>query len=478
MKEAKFSCAFALALVSLALACGDTSAPMQASHVDHADDAQEPAPKPAPTTKFELPALAAGYLRFETTPVQVRPKSSDNWAQWVGGPLDQDYDVVDITGAQSAGGHHALLYATPDEQAPGFTRVWEDADQLTTRLMGGVGGEGGASVELPAGIVFRVKKGSYLLVQTHFLNPWEQALVGRTVLDVKLVPVDPSHRVASIMSNTTLGIDLPEGESTVDVRCKVERDLQFLQVANHMHDFGKTTFSEFVDPSGKTHRLKSDKSWNPHWALAPNFSKYSVDAPQLVPAGSTLHTRCTWDNTTGGRVKFPAEMCVFFGFILSESDVYCTDGNWSSTTSSEEDGDSDLNTANDTPTNDDAEEEGRPVGAGGGVEHMAPDGAPPVASAGCTSSKDREIMESAEFDQRSTDCSIPCAFDPDVAACTMRCFREDVGLSPACAACNGTNVACGAKKCLNACVTDSASPACRSCVATNCDAAFQVCTAG
>ena len=44
---------------------------------------------------------------------------SDDWAQWIGGPLDQDYDVIDIKGAQSFGGHHALVYATVDAQAPG-----------------------------------------------------------------------------------------------------------------------------------------------------------------------------------------------------------------------------------------------------------------------------------------------------------------------------------------------------------------------
>jgi len=277
----------------------------------------------------DLPPLEPGFERFETAPVEVEPGTSTDWAQWVGGPLDQDYDVIAIRGRQWAGGHHALMYATTEAQEPGYTRRWADADQLTTRLMGGVGGEGGANATLPEGVVFRVKKGSYLVVQTHYLNTDVEPITARSVLDVKLEPVDESRLVASIMSNTDLAVELVPGEdTTMDVNCEVQSDLSFIQISNHMHEYGVSTFTEVIEPSGERWMVKDDDRWSYEWALNPNFGHFPVDDPLIVPAGSTLHTQCTWHNTTSEEITFPTEMCVFFGFILGDADITCSAGTW------------------------------------------------------------------------------------------------------------------------------------------------------
>jgi hypothetical protein len=426
--------------------------------------------------EFIVPPLAAGYQRFEATPIEIPAGGSDQWAQWVGGPLDQDYDILDITGVQSFGGHHALVYAHVDAEPAGFTRLWKDEDQITTRLMGGLGGEGGANVNLPPGIVFRVKKGSYIVLQTHYLNTLDRQIVGRTVMDVKLSPVDPSRRVASIMSNTSLAINLPPHAQTgMDINCAVQHDLQFLQISNHMHDYGTTTLSEFIDPQGVKHVIKDDTAWHGDLALNPNFTMYSPAAPLIVPKGSMLHTHCTWNNTTANDIRFPAEMCVFFGFVLNESDIYCTDGKWSEITNSATPpsaGAGPLVTAGVSGSAGAAG--GSTSGAAGGMAGAAGTGA--AAAVGCTSTADQTIMTAAAFDGQSTDCAIPCAFDPDVATCTTPCFERTVGLSHACAACNATNIACGSKNCRTECLLDSASEACRSCVNTKCDPAFRMCT--
>lgn len=287
-----------------------------ASEVDAGDD-------------MDLPALEPGFERFETAPIEVEAGGSDDWAQWVGGPLDADYDVIAIHGYQSASGHHALMYANTEAQEPGFTRLWRDTDQFTTRLMGGVGGEGGASAMLPEGVVFRVKKGSYLMVQTHYLNTSEETITARSVLDVKLAPVDPTRTVASIMSSFDAAVTLEPGvETTMDIDCEVQSDLRFIQTSNHMHDWGVSTFTEVIEASGERRELKTDASWSAEWALNPNFDHYPVDDPLFVAAGSTLHTQCTWNNNTMEPIAFPTEMCVFFGFILNDSDINCNAGAW------------------------------------------------------------------------------------------------------------------------------------------------------
>lgn len=249
-----------------------------------------------------------------------------------GTPLDSDADVMDVTGAQAKGGHHAILYATTDVQPVGTTRPWQDSDQLTARLVGGVGGGGGANVKLPPGVVFRIAKGSALMIQTHYLNPTAATLTGRSVIDVKLGPVDPSALVASIATNTTVKLSIaPGAPTTIETSCVVQEDLPFVMYANHMHQWGVSASTQVVGTDGTTRSIKADPVWDPNWAFDPNFSKFSLQAPSVISAGSTIQTTCTWTNTTSAAITFPTEMCVFFGFFLGDSDVNCVGGQWMAT---------------------------------------------------------------------------------------------------------------------------------------------------
>lgn len=443
----------------------------------------------ASSHEFRTDPVPEGYLRFEPPAIELDSGDSNDWAQFVGGPLDQDYDVIDIRGVQSIGGHHALVYATTTAERPGTTRLWKEEDQITSRLMGGIGGEGGANVQFPPGVVFRVKKGSYILIQTHYLNATSGPIVGRTVMDVRLEPVDYSRTVASMMSSTSTDISLaPHAQSEKQIDCMIEKDLKFLQTANHMHDYGSTQVTDFVAPDGSVHLVKDDQSWSGDLALAPNFNKYDLDTAMVVPKGSLLRTRCTWNNTTDSEVTFPTEMCVFFGFILNDNDIYCTEGKWSESKSFGQPGAEEAS-AEATPASTAAEMANGtdPASSDPGMgtgDAMADPGTATgmdtdttaADAVGCTSDADKAVMESDEFDQKTTDCATPCGLDPDVSGCTLPCLEEEVGLSHACAVCNADNIACGAKSCLSACLTNSASPACRSCVMENCDPAFKACT--
>lgn len=422
--------------------------------------------------EFHTEPVKPGYLRFEPPAIEVLPGASDDWAQFVGGPLDRDYDVVEVNGVQSMGGHHALVYATTMGEAPGTTRLWKEEDQLSARLMGGIGGEGGANVSLPAGIVFRVRKGSYILIQTHYLNAGDKPIVGRTVIDLLLTPSDPAHRVASMMSNATLAVNLaPHQETGMDVYCNVQKDLQFLMISNHMHDWGTSSLTEFTDPQGATHMLKNDVTWSGDLALNPVWTKFPVDAPGVVPKGSMLHTHCTWNNGTDAAIKFPKEMCVFFGFVLNENDLYCTENKWSEAASSTSSEPAVTPASVSQAGHAGSPSAGASAQAGsGGASATAP------AAAGCTGEQDKAVMGASDFASKTQSCGLSCFSDPDVATCSRPCFERTIGLSPACASCNATNLACGMKSCFNECLSDSASAPCLDCVKAKCDPAFRICT--
>lgn len=283
---------------------------------------------PADGAAFGESEVPAGYQRFRPEPITVEPGESGLWAQWVAAPFDRDVDVVDIIGEQDKGGHHALMYASFVDEEIGFTRLWQDADQLTTRFIGGVGGEGGANVPLPEGVVFRVPKGQSLLVQTHYINTTSEPIVGRSYLDVRYEDADPSRLVAAIFSNTRTSVSVPPlQESSMTVDCVVQEDVKFVMWANHMHELGKSVLTAVVDPAGDI-EMQRDDQWDYEWQSNPNFRRHDAADPFVLAKGSTLRTTCSWDNTTEKPVSFPDEMCVFFGFLLGDKDISCIAGEW------------------------------------------------------------------------------------------------------------------------------------------------------
>jgi hypothetical protein len=268
-----------------------------------------------------------GYTRYRTTEVTVGPGESSMLVQWVSAPLDRDMDVLDVIGTQTAGGHHALLYMTPEAHEIGFTREWVNEDQLSTRILGGIGGEAGASIPLPPGTVFRLAAGNSLMVQTHYINTTDEPIQASAVLDARMTEVDPSAQVASWFFNATIHTDVAPGQSTAQVSCVLAQDISLIMYANHMHAAGLHVETREEKADGTMVDLKLDPAWNYEWAQNPNFT-YTTATPLMLPAGSTLITDCAYDNQGVETVSFPDEMCVFFGIRLGAGDVICADGSW------------------------------------------------------------------------------------------------------------------------------------------------------
>lgn len=278
---------------------------------------------------FSPPGVEPGYTRFQPAPIEVQPGEEGIWCQWVAGPSEADQDVVDVTGAQSEIGHHAVLYATTLHEPVGTTRPCADADQLQLRFLGGVGGEGSTALDLPPGTVFRLQKGRSLVINTHYLNATGEPAKGESVVDVKLTEADPNNKVAAFFTNVDTAVDLaPHEESTLVTSCTLEHDLRMLAWSNHMHAFGAKALSERVLLDGSVEELRRDDYWQYEWAFNPQWVTWPADAPLEMKAGETIVTTCTWQNTSSDPVKFPTEMCIGLGFFLGEADVTCFVGTW------------------------------------------------------------------------------------------------------------------------------------------------------
>jgi hypothetical protein len=281
---------------------------------------------------FAPPPPAAGYTRI-VAPVMtgLAPGSETVHCQFVQAPLDRDMDVLDVQGFQSAGGHHTVAYGNRMDVPLGTSRLCTADDNLAEGFLGGTGGEGGGSVQLPPGVAFRLPKGSAIMLNTHFLNTSDQTIDGQSVVDFQFVESDGKRIIASLFSNGNRIFQVP-GKSAAEAlaECKLPRDMQFILFTNHMHDYGTQAKTEVVRADGRVELVHEDPKWTYEMQFRAVYSKWSLEQPLTIAKGETVRTRCNWQNATDSMVEFPREMCFGVGFFLSDgsSSPVCLDGQW------------------------------------------------------------------------------------------------------------------------------------------------------
>jgi copper type II ascorbate-dependent monooxygenase-like protein len=277
-------------------------------------------------------ALLEGYTRFVATPTPpIEPGADAMFVQWLSGPTDTDRDVLDVRGWQSEGGHHVILFATPEEQPVGTTRVWEEADMAgDLRYVGGIG-EGAGKQRLPDGTVFRIPAGYSLIANLHYLNSTESTLVGGATIDLDLRGPSSDRKPVGIYLNMTLDFTIPaNGSTTAETTCTVQEDLSLIRIANHMHSYGAAASTDITHTDGSFEELIVDDVWSPELYLNPPLREWPLDAPYVLRAGDVIHTVCTWHNTESTELAFPNEMCTAVGYFVSDDGRVqpCLDGSW------------------------------------------------------------------------------------------------------------------------------------------------------
>lgn len=293
-----------------------------------------PLPDPmAEDTTFHPPALKEGMTRIELPPIpNIQPGQEAMWCQWVRAPLDRDIDVLEATGAQGVGGHHAILYATTSNAPIGTTRECTDEDLTTVRYLGAIGGEGATTdnAALPEGLVYRIPAGLALMANVHYVNYTQQPITGEGVLDIRFAEKDPTKRVATLFTNIDVEVDLaPKARASLDVNCTLQQDFQMFWFGNHMHSYGASAFTEVIRADGTQVMLRKDDRWEAEAKFNPSFTRWPVDSPLILRRGDRMHTHCEWNNTADHNVSFPSEMCVGFGFHIGDGvQIDCIKGEW------------------------------------------------------------------------------------------------------------------------------------------------------
>jgi hypothetical protein len=278
------------------------------------------------------PAVAEGYTRFVAPVVKdIKPGVDGTWCQYISEPFEEDMDVVDFSGWQSATGHHFVLYATTTLAPIGTSRECTDGDMLAVRFLGGIGGEGVSQVRnfIPQGTTFRVPKGFALMANAHYLNATSQTVEGTGYLDLKLAPADPTKKIVTLFVNVGQNIAVPPHQTaTLDNSCVIQQDMEIFVMGNHLHEYGTSIYTEVIRKDGSTEMVVNDPTWSKEMTFNPQFVTWKPENPLKLGVGDTVRTHCEWSNTTTEEIGFPTEMCAGFGFFAGDNQLNCVDGVW------------------------------------------------------------------------------------------------------------------------------------------------------
>lgn len=309
-------------LMVLSLAAGCSSSPSQPAVEELPDLKTILEPKPANGYQVILPVVHA-----------LQPGADTEMCTWTDLVVDHDVDVRAVQAFQTAGGHHVVLYTTTKTQPAGTTRICTDDDMATFRFSAGSGGEGQyGKNEAPGDLVYRVPAGSQIVLNHHYINATTQVRDAQSAMNIWLADPGMTYRLSGSLAIVDTSLNIPPGNSTMDIHCTMPRDFKAWYLIPHMHAYGTRITVTHVSAAA-TETLFDVTPWSPAFTFHPPELRKDPDAPLVFAAGDQLNVHCEWDNTTANPMTFGIEMCVGFSEFVDDEGVgnmACDGGKWTS----------------------------------------------------------------------------------------------------------------------------------------------------
>lgn len=268
---------------------------------------------------FEPPPAPDNGMQIITPIVRgIQPGSDNELCTWTDIITDRDLDLKSSSSWQSATGHHIVLYRTEVFQPAGTTRPCTDDDMATFRFVVGSGGEGrGSESRAPGNLVYRIPRGSQLVVNQHFLNPSTKMYDGQSSVNLYYADPGQSYIPSGSLAVLDTNIRIPPGEYAVDIEATMQRDQKLWFLIPHMHRWGKQIRIDMS--SGGERKTLFDTAWQEEFTFHPPEMQQDPAQPMLIKAGDKMHVRCEWQNDTAKVLTFGFEMCVAFAQTVDDN---------------------------------------------------------------------------------------------------------------------------------------------------------------
>jgi len=152
---------------------------------------------------------------------------------------------------------------------------------------------GGDPVIMPPGQARLIKAGSDIIFQMHYTANGKPASdCSRIGLIFAKQP--PKERVKTVRIQNGVPIRIPPGEASykLESRVVVEEPLKVVALQPHMHFRGRFFEYSVIYPSGESEVLLRTPNYDFHWQQT-----YYLEKPRLLPKGTILICRATFDNS-------------------------------------------------------------------------------------------------------------------------------------------------------------------------------------
>ncbi len=273
----------------------------------------------------DFPAPPESGMQFVTPEYIIPPYTEQMWCYF----LTYEGDNVGLHAQwtyQSDMGHHIVVNATnadEDDYPDGLVVECTETDDLPMTdldplLVGGVLGseenEHVGELVLPDGMAARLKSGTRLILQSHYLNVTGDSIRVQDAVNLEIMAEDDVETWAAPFVHIRTEHPIPaNAEHTLDFSCGWEDELNVLFLGGHMHEHG-TAFSTSLTRDDKTQTIYEIPAWDPVYRDAPPYKEYA-EGEFVVGPGDVFSTHCEWYNSTDEVIDFPAEMCVTFGMV-------------------------------------------------------------------------------------------------------------------------------------------------------------------
>ena len=309
MKNTTIAAAISFVATTGLLACdGESEDP-----IEDAGEDEGTAPR---DNRVELPPVDDQHHTFVGQEVVIEPGEDKMYCFHM--VAEEDLALTDIEMLQGEYGHHSIIVASTDPQPAGTIEDCSD-DEATSKFTAFLVPVAGA----PEGAAYWVEKGTPIVLQSHYVNASDEALLVRDAVHTRRVPIDDVTLWMAPFTTSAFDFEIPGDGSLVETSfdCVIDRDLDLLSVGGHMHELG-SSFEFAIGPSeDELQRIYQVDTWVPEFRDVPPVELYASQPLQLA-AGTVMRTTCRWENRTGEAAYFPQEMCTGFGVLAGTKELY------------------------------------------------------------------------------------------------------------------------------------------------------------
>ena len=245
---------------------------------------------------------------------------------------------IEIVPGNSEAVHHVLLFQDgtnvpaqldANDPGPGYTSFGGTGSSSSELIGGWVPGQ--LHRAYPPNFGVRIPAGSNIIMQVHYPAS-ANGQTDQSKVNIKYSPsafrevfINAPLNHGSLNEGALIIPANQERTFTCDYSVPPQYDITILDVSPHMHLLGKSIKSWAVTPANQTIPLIEFEDWDFHWQ-----GFYEFRNPIKIPAGSTLHSTATYDNTTNnpenpnsppqnvyaGESTTEEMMLVFFSYTL------------------------------------------------------------------------------------------------------------------------------------------------------------------